>query len=118
MNISGEAVSREERPLLKPQNVGVKMETTTHPAALTETLERMNLSDLLEGFVAPERVRRWNFSAVERFVQAHGYSFKRRDNNVYGALMLERTVAAPSPKMRMITKSDHMATYGSKRRAA
>lgn len=32
--------------------------TTKHPAELTETLARMGLSDLLDSFIAPERVRR------------------------------------------------------------
>jgi hypothetical protein len=53
-------------------------DTTDHPAALTETLARMGLCDLLTGYVAPERVRRWGFLAVERFVASHGYEFKRR----------------------------------------
>jgi len=93
------------------------MNDTAHPAELTETLERMGLSDLLTGFVAPERVRRWGFLSVERFVESHGYSFERREGNIHGALRLVRTVAAPVPAMRIITRSDHAARYGSRRSA-
>jgi hypothetical protein len=90
---------------------------TDHPAALTETLARMGLSDLLEGYVAPERVRRWGFLSLERFAAEHGYSFERRDGNVYGALRLAPTVAAPAPRMRVITRSDVAAVHGSRRAA-
>lgn len=75
--------------------------TTTPPAALTETLERMNLSDLLTGYAAPERVRRWGFLSVERFAASHGYEFKRRDGNIYGALRLVPVSTAPAPALRI-----------------
>jgi hypothetical protein len=70
----------------------------------------MNLSDLLSGFVAPERVRRWGFLAVERFAGAHGYEFARRDGNLYGALMLVPAVAAPVPKLRVTLPVVGMST--------
>lgn len=92
--------------------------TPAHPAELVETLSRMGIADILEGFVAPERVRRWGFLAVERFVAAHGYEFRRRDNNIYGALRLVPATTTPAPALRLVTRSDVAAVYGSKRRVA
>jgi hypothetical protein len=93
-------------------------DTTDHPAVLVETLERMGLSNVLTGYVAPERVRRWGFLSVERFATSHGYAFARRDGNIYGALRLVPAVAASAPLMRLVTRSDVAAVYGSRPRAA
>lgn len=93
------------------------MQDTTHPAELVETLTRMGLGDLLEGFIDPTRVRRWGFLSVERFAATHGYVFERRDNNVYGALWLVPASATLAPKMRIITRSDVAAVHGSRRAA-
>jgi hypothetical protein len=94
--------------------------TPAHPAELTATLAHMGLSDLLEGYIAPERVRRWGVLAVERFASTHGYQFVRRDGNLYSALMLVPVVAAPVPQLqlRIVTRSDVAAVHGSRRRAA
>jgi hypothetical protein len=89
-----------------------------HPAALVETLERMGLSDLLEGYIAPERVRRWGFLAVERFAASHGYAFAREHGNIYGKLHLTPAPTTPAPLMRLVTRSDVAAVYGSRPRAA
>ncbi len=89
--------------------------TPQPPAPLTERLERMGLSDLLETFVAPERVRRWGFLSVERFAASYGYTFKREHGNLYGKLMLVPISTAPAPALRVITRSDHAAVYGSRR---
>jgi hypothetical protein len=93
------------------------MQDTTHPAELTATLARMGLADALDGYIAPKRVRRWGFLSVERFAASHGYAFERRGGNLYGALRLVPAVAAPAPKMRVITRSDHAAVHGSRRAA-
>lgn len=92
--------------------------TPEHPTELTETLARMGLSDLLDGYVAPERVRRWGFLSVERFAASHGYAFAREHGNIYGKLMLAPISTAPAPALRIVTKSDVAAVYGTRRRAA
>lgn len=91
-------------------------DTASHPAELTETLARMGLRDLLEGFIAPERVRRWGFLDIERFAAKHGYEFCREHGNIYGRLHLVPTVATtPAPVMRVVTRSDVAAVHGSRR---
>lgn len=94
------------------------MNDTTHPAELVETLTRMGLSDLLEHYIAPERVRRWNFLKVESFAVECGYVFEREHGNVYGKLRLIPTLPVTNRMvMRLITRSDHAAVHGSRRAA-
>lgn len=88
------------------------MQDTT-PETFTETLNRMGLADALEGFIAPERVRRWGFLEVERFVREHGYKFVREHGNIYGKLQLvPLEPVGVVPALRLITRSDHAAVYG------
>ena len=94
------------------------MNDSTKPETFAETLACMDLADLLETFIEPERVRHWGFLEVERFAAEHGYVFVRESNNVYGALMLVLAgAAAPAPVLRIITRSDHAAVYGTRRAA-
>ncbi len=94
------------------------MQYTPTPETFLATLERMGLADLLETFIAPERVHRWGFNDVETFAAENGYRFVREGNNVYGALQLVPAVpAAPAPVLRVITRSDHAAVYGTRRAA-
>ena len=91
-------------------------DTTEHPAELTATLAHMGLRDVLEGYIAPERVRRGGFLAVESFAAKHGYGFNREHGNIYGRLHLVPTAAAtPAPVLRLVTRSDVAAVYGSHR---
>ena len=93
-------------------------DTASHPAALTATLERMGLGDVLDGYIAPERVRRWGFLDVERFAAKYGYEFKREHGNLYGRLHLVLTAATvQAPVMRLVTRSDVAAVHGSRQRA-
>lgn len=85
---------------------------------LLANLEHMGLTDLLTGFIAPERVRRWGFVAVERFALEHGYQFVREGNNVYGRLMLVPVFPQAAPAFRIITRSDHAAVYGRREKRA
>lgn len=91
--------------------------TASHPTELTATLERMGLGDVLDGFVAPERVRRWGFLDVERFAAKYGYEFRREHGNLYGQLHLVPIPATvQAPVMRLVTRSDVAAVHGSRRR--
>lgn len=77
----------------------------------------MGLRDLLEGFIAPERVRRWGFLDVERFAAKYGYGFNREYGNIYGRLHLVPTAAtAPAPVLRLVTRGYVAAVYGSRHR--
>lgn len=94
--------------------------STTHPAELVEHLERMGLADVLDGYVAPERVRRWGFLKLEQYALEHAYHFDREFGNIYGKLMLVPIPPAPLKPaiIRLITRSDHAAVHGGRRRAA
>lgn len=94
------------------------MQNTTAPQTLIETLERMRLSDLLNGYVAPERVRRWNFLDVQRFAAEYSYEFAYEGGGVYGRLMLVPVTLHPVPPLRIITRSDHAAVHPSRPRRA
>lgn len=85
--------------------------TAKHPAELETALASIGLSDLLDGYVARERVG-VRFLALERFAQQHGYEFRREHGNLYGRLQLVPAAAAPAPVMRLITRSDHAAVHG------
>ncbi len=92
------------------------MDVSSVPAELAETLERMGLRDVLDGYIAPERVRRWGFLDVERFAAKYGYEFRREHGNIYGRLHLVPTaMTAPAPVLRLVTRSDVAAVHGSRR---
>ncbi len=61
--------------------------TSVHPAPLTERLERLGLTDLLNGYIARERVG-IRFLQLERFAHHNGYQFERENENIYGRLRL------------------------------
>lgn len=89
-----------------------------HPAPLVETLERLGLQDLLVGYIDRTRVG-IQFVKLEQFAQRHGYQFDREFGNIYGRLRLIPTPpSVQRPTIRLITRSDHAAVHGSKRRAA
>lgn len=81
---------------------------------LLANLEHLGITDALEGFIAPERVRRWGYLEVERFVREYGYQFVREHGNIYGRLMLVPVAPRVVPAFRVITRSDHAAVYGKK----
>lgn len=90
--------------------------TATHPTALTTYLERLDLTDLLTGYVDRRVVHaRINVATLEVVVQRWGYCVAREGGNVYGYLMV--TPATPAPVMRIVTRSDVAAVHGSKRAA-
>lgn len=88
-----------------------------HPAELVAKLERIRLADLLDGYIARERVG-IRFVKLERIAEQHGYRFEREHGNLYGKLMLVPIPPAPTnpPVMRVITRSDHAAVHGSRLR--
>ncbi len=92
--------------------------TPTHPTALETALATIGLADLLgPDFIARRRIGvryREIAAAAARF----GYGFRHEFGNVYGALKLEPVDPTPAPVLRLITRSDHAAVHGSKRRAA
>lgn len=87
--------------------------TAKHPAELETALANIGLGDLLDGYIARERVG-IRFNSLERLAQQHGYGFEREHGNIYGRLRLVPAVAAPAPVMRLITRSDHAAVHGSR----
>lgn len=91
---------------------------TQHPVPSVETLECLGLADLLDGYIARERVS-IRFLQLERFAHEHGYQFDREHGNIYGKPMLVPTPpAAPQVIIRLITRSDHAAVHGSRTRRA
>lgn len=93
-------------------------DTTDHPAPLVEALESIGLADLLDGFIARERVG-VRYRELGRAAQRFGYTFRHEGGNVYGRLWLVSIApAAPAPVVRLITRSDHAAVYGSRKRVA
>lgn len=85
-------------------------------AELLANLEHMGILDALEGFIVPERVRRWGFLEVEAFARQHGYQFVREHGNIYGRLMLVPLEPVSVPALRVITRSDHAAAVPSRKR--
>ena len=92
-------------------------DTTPTLEPLRTALEQIGLEDLLTGYIARERVG-VRYQEISRAAEQFGLEFKHRDGNVYGALMLVPISTTPAPVMRMITRSDHAAVVGSKKRAA
>lgn len=94
------------------------MDSTVHPAELEVALASIDLGDLLEGFIARERVG-VRYRELERAAQRFGYAFKHEHGNAYGRLWLVPSApVTPAPVMRLITRSDHAAVYGSRKRVA
>ncbi len=88
------------------------------PATLIDYLERLGLADLLNDYVDRSRVHAVvNVSSLEIAVQRWGYRIEREDANVYGRLRLVPAPTTPAPVMRLVTRSDHAAVYGSRRAA-
>ena len=83
---------------------------------LKTALEQINLGDLLDGYVARERVG-VRYTEIARVAEQFDLEFKHRDGNVYGALMLVPVSTTPAPALRLITRSDHAAVVSSKRAA-
>ncbi len=91
--------------------------TAKHPAELEIALASIGLSDLLDGFIARERVG-IRFNQLECAAAKFGYEFKREHGNVYGRLQLVPIKASPMPMLRLITRSDHAAVHGGRRQRA
>lgn len=85
--------------------------TPKHPAELETALASIGLSDLLDGFIARERVG-IRFLSIERAAAKFGYHFDREHGNIYGRLQLVPIEASPLPVIRLITRSDHAAVHG------
>ena len=91
---------------------------TTHTLEpLRTALETIDLADLLTGYVTRERVG-VRYREISRAAAPFGLEFKHEHGNVYGRLKLEPVDNTPAPVMRIVTRSDVAAVYGSKRRAA
>ena len=84
--------------------------TTTHPdlEPLRSALAAIGLADLLETYVARERVG-VRYCEIARVAADFGLEFKHEHGNVDNI---------PAPALRIVTRSDVAAVYGSKRRAA
>lgn len=91
--------------------------TPKHPAELETALASIGLADLLDGFIARERVG-IRFNQIERAAAKFGYEFERELGNVYGKLQLVPIEASPMPVIRLITRSDHAAVHGGRRQRA
>ncbi len=91
--------------------------TTPNLEPLRNALTTIGLSDLLTGYVARERVG-VRYTEISRAAARFGYGFRHENGNVYGALKLEPVDLTPAPVLRLITRSDHAAVTGSRRRAA
>lgn len=89
--------------------------TPKHPPELETALVSIGLADLLDGFIARERVG-IRFLSIERAAAKFGYEFEREHGNVYGRLQLVPIEASPMPMLRLITRSDHAAVHGGRHR--
>ncbi len=91
----------------------------THPVTLIDYLARLGLGALLNGYVDRNRVHAVvNVSSLEIAVQRWGYRIDREGGNVYGCLRLVPDAPAAPLRLRIVTRSDHSAVYGTRRRAA
>jgi len=91
--------------------------TAKHPPELETALASIGLADLLDGFIARNRVG-VRFNQIERAAAQLGYEFKREHGNIYGRLRLVPAAATPAPVMRLVTRSDHAAVHGGRRQRA
>lgn len=97
---------------------------TQPPAELTAALGHLGLTDLLDGYIDPKRVRARGYHGVEFLARRNGYTLKHEGGNIYGklklepiSLKLEPISTAPSPHLRIVTRSDVAAVHGSRRAA-
>jgi hypothetical protein len=96
------------------------MDTTTdHHAALVNTLEHLGLSEMLTGYVPRAHVtRRVSWQEFTRFIEGQGYEIVKEGGNIYGRVGVRPAASSTAPKMRVVTRSDVAAVYGSRPRAA
>jgi hypothetical protein len=92
---------------------------TEHPAALTDTLARFGLNHMLNGYVPRQHVtRRVSWQEFAHFVKGQGYEVMTEGGNVYGRVGVRPAVPTiPAPTLRIVTKNDVAAVYGSRRGA-
>lgn len=91
-------------------------QTPAHPAELEAALVQLGLSDMLDGYVARARVG-VRYLSIERLAARHGYRIAHEDGNVYGRVRLEPISTAPTPRLRLVTRSDVAAVHGTRRAA-
>ena len=88
-----------------------------HTSEVSTLLEQINASDALTDYIDPKRLtRRVSFIDLELFLAKHGYKIERRDGNVYGFMMIVPAAPVAAPTLRLITRSDHAAVFGSRAR--
>lgn len=88
----------------------------TAPAAIVDLLERLGVTEMLTSYVPRQHViRRVSWTQFERFVQEQGYRVIREGGNLYGKIGLRPADPAPAPVVRIVTRSDVAAQYGSGR---
>lgn len=94
--------------------------TPEHPSTLTATLERLGLTEMLGGYLPRQHVtRRVSWQEFTRFIESQGHEVVTERGNIYGKVGVRPAVpAAPVPALRVITRSDHAAAFGSRRRVA
>lgn len=93
-------------------------DTTITLEPLRNALATIGLTDLLGDAYVDRRRVGVRYGEISRVAARFGLEFKHRDGNVYGALKLEPVSTTPGPVLRIVTRSDHAAVHGSKRRAA
>jgi hypothetical protein len=90
-----------------------------HPTTLTATLAHLGLTEVLTGFIPRQHVsRRVSWREFTRFVEGQGYTVVTERGDIYGRVGVRPAApAAPAPLLRVVTRSDVAAVYGSRRGA-
>lgn len=88
-----------------------------YPSELTKALATIGLAHLLDNYVARPPVGT-RYLEIERAAAKSDLRFDYEHGNIYGRLCLVPATSTVAPKMRLITKNDHAAVFGSKRRVA
>lgn len=91
--------------------------TTDVPAPIRQLLEQLDAPEMLTDYIPRARITRlvtWiDFSL---FVREHGYRVDLEEGNVFGRIMLVPASAEPAPVLRIVTRNDVAAQYGSRAR--
>jgi hypothetical protein len=85
------------------------------PATLTATLAHYGLSEVLSGYIPRQHItRRVSWREFAAFVKSQGYEIVTEGGNIYGRVGVRPVQTAKAPVMRMVTRSDVAAQYGSR----
>jgi hypothetical protein len=85
------------------------------PATLTATLAHYGLFAALTGFIPRQQVTcRVSWREFAAFVKLQGYEIVTEGGNLYGKVGIRPVQTAKVPVMRLITRSDVAAVYGSR----